>query len=680
MSESPIQIYPIGTRIGQYEINSTPMTGTMGLVYFCTDHANADRLVALKTFKPRFLPDRAARERFLIEGTAWIEMGSHPHIVRCYDVKYDDPSAFLILELINKERERTDASLLAWIGQPMPVTQAVVFALQIARGLQHATKKFPTFVHRDLKPENVLVGADKLAGTNFNRLRVTDFGLIELIANGSRNSPFSNTDTSKLDQVQFKNEIGPWLYMAPEQWLKDDIGVYTDIYALGCVLYEMLTGQRAADGLDPDELKEVHCRGNLNPIPSDLPEALRVFLKTSLAVSAAKRYQTWGKVTSALEDMASELGAGFIPPENDKNSENIAERQSAASSYNAMGMAYALIGKSNKALGCYEKALNIFREIHDLYGEGLTLNNQGNAYKDLGDARCALNFYEQDLAIARRVGDRHWEAWTLSNIGEAYRNLGETHHAISYYEQSVTIMREIGDRHGEGNALCGLGLLFAASGEVHQAIVLFKEYLNIEQLIHNRRGEGIARGNLGNMYKALGEVQRAKEYYQQYLEISLEIGDRVGEGNALGNLGIVNLQLGNTGNAISDLTKSLDFIREVGDRRGEVSVLDNLGTAFAALGKPEEAFRHYQSSFQIAREIGDPIGLCTAMFNVGQLYMQYGQKQNAFRTWANLYLFAKEKNLHQILQRLEKLAPTVGILDGLRGWERLSQDMKNNRF
>src|SRR6266508_5948603 len=107
-----MQTYPPGTRIGQYEIASRPMIGGMGVVYFALDHGNDGRPVALKTFRPEFLPDRAARDRFLREGAAWVELGSHPHIVRCYsvaNVRNFEPMVFLVLELIAKEQNMHDA-------------------------------------------------------------------------------------------------------------------------------------------------------------------------------------------------------------------------------------------------------------------------------------------------------------------------------------------------------------------------------------------------------------------------------------------------------------------------------------------------------------------------------------------------------------------------------------------
>jgi serine/threonine protein kinase len=81
----------------------------------------------------------------------------------------------LVLELIAKEQNMPDASLRSWLitGHPLPSEQALLFALQIARGMQHATERIPGFVHRDLKPENILVGAEKLPGADINRLRVT---------------------------------------------------------------------------------------------------------------------------------------------------------------------------------------------------------------------------------------------------------------------------------------------------------------------------------------------------------------------------------------------------------------------------------------------------------------------------------------------------------------------------
>jgi serine/threonine protein kinase len=165
--------YPPGTRIaGRYEVAGQPLMGGMGIVYLCFDHEE-QRPLALKTFRPEFLSDRDVRARFLEECHAWVRLGQHPHIVRCYEVFQDSPrpEVYLALELVAKEEGRQDASLRAWLtpGRPLPLDQTLLIALQIARGMIHATAAIPGFVHRDLKPENVLVGADRLSNAAINR-------------------------------------------------------------------------------------------------------------------------------------------------------------------------------------------------------------------------------------------------------------------------------------------------------------------------------------------------------------------------------------------------------------------------------------------------------------------------------------------------------------------------------
>ena len=79
-----MSVYPPGARIaGRFEVAGRPLMGGMGIVYLCLDHQE-QRPIALKTFRPELLPDRAARDRFLREGTAWVELGAHPNIVRCF--------------------------------------------------------------------------------------------------------------------------------------------------------------------------------------------------------------------------------------------------------------------------------------------------------------------------------------------------------------------------------------------------------------------------------------------------------------------------------------------------------------------------------------------------------------------------------------------------------------------
>jgi serine/threonine protein kinase len=638
-----MQIYPPGTSIGPYEIASRPMIGGMGVVYICLDHTN-DRPVALKTFKPEFLPDRAARDRFLREGTAWVELGRHPHIVRCYEVQYIDPTAYLALELIAKEQGMEDASLRSWLGQPMPLQQALLFALQIARGLEYANAKIPGFVHRDLKPENVLVGADKLPGTTVNRLRVTDFGLAKIleednVSPGSESpAPSANPRSTQLTQ----GVAGTPLYMAPEQWRGETLGAYTDIYALGCILYEMLTGRFAANGDSIAQLQAAHCTGSLRPLPTDLPRTLRDLLSRALALRPAERYPTWAEMIHALESAYLALGAGPLPEVEAQQAESPEERQQAGWSYNAMGLAYLHMGKAEVAAGYFENTLRLTRETGDRQGEGAALGNLGLAYADMGDACRAISYYEQCLAIDREIGDRRGEGAVLNNTGEAYRNLGDARRAIRYYEQGLVIAREIGDRLGEGNALGNLGIAYLNLGDARRAIGYYEQALVIDHEIGNQRGVGAVLGNMGNAYAVLGDACRAIEYYEQQIEIAREIGDRLEEGNALGNLGSAHMVLGDTHRAIEYIKQYLTIAREIGDQRGEGNALGNLGSAHATLGDAHRAISYYEQQLVIAREIGDRHGEGAALGNLGTAYKNLGDARRAILCYEQRMVIARE--------------------------------------
>jgi tetratricopeptide (TPR) repeat protein len=636
-----MQTYPPGTRIGQYEIASLPMMGGMGVVYFALNHGNDGRPVALKTFRPELLPDRAARDRFLREGTTWVELGYHPHIVRCYSVEYIDPITFLVLELIAKEPNHNDASLRSWLGAPIPVEQALLFALQIARGMKHAVGKIPGFVHRDLKPENVLVGADRLPGTNINRLRVTDFGLVKILAENL--STISIEENSlKLNQIQFTRGAGTPLYMAPEQWIGEQVGVYTDVYALGCILYEMLTGQRAAEGKTISELQAVHCGGKLHTLPTDLQSNVRTILTRSLSLQPTERYQSWSEVTHALEMAYAAQGSGSVSEERIIEAESLDERVRPQESYNEIGLAYVDIGKAELAAGCFEKTLALAREIGDREGEGVALGNLGNTSLSFGDAQRAIGYYEQQIEIMREIGDRRGQGTALGNLGQAYAALGYAHRAIGYYEQSLEIARAISDRLGEGVALTNLGNAYENLGDFRKAIKYHEQRLKIARAIGDRRGEETALVNLGNAYENLGDSRQAIEYHRQSLVIGREIGDRRGEGASLSNLGNSFLNLGDAQQAIVYYEQGLEIDREIGDRRGEGTDLGNLGSVYLNLGDERRAIGYYEQALVIDREIGDRHGEGTDFGNLGNAVSKLGDRQRAIECYEQQIKIVRE--------------------------------------
>lgn len=204
----------VGKRLdGRYEIKEIIGVGGMAVVYKAYDSIE-DRIVAIKILKEEYASNEEFQRRFKNESKA-IAVLSHPNIVKVFDVSFGDLIQYIVMEYIDgitlKEYiERTGN--LSW-------NDAVNFTLQILRGLQHAHDK--GIVHRDVKPQNIMVLADKT-------IKVTDFG----IARFARNESQTITDKA----------IGSVHYISPEQAKGELTDEKADIYSVGVILYEMLTG------------------------------------------------------------------------------------------------------------------------------------------------------------------------------------------------------------------------------------------------------------------------------------------------------------------------------------------------------------------------------------------------------------------------------------------------------
>jgi len=664
-----MDFYPPGSRIAsRYEVASLPKMGGMGIVYICFDHLE-QHPIALKTFRPEYLSDRVMRDRFLRQGTTWLELGKHPHIVRCYGVEHigDGTEVYLVLEFVAKQDGREDASLRSWLvpGNAMRVEQALLFGLQVARGMKYALEKIPGFVHRDLKPENVLVGADKFGDTNINRVRVTDFDLVSVVQDlGGQGVGNKNGTSSNLIRTQLSHGIaGTPHYMAPEQWKGEGICVQTDMYALGCIMYEMLAGQRVVDGMSESDLKQAHLEGKLRSFPRGLPDVVTGLVHRCLEKKPQDRFGDWRQVESVIGSAYRQVSGQAIPAAGTSREEDRDERVAMGQAFNALGLSYSDIGKPAVAKTYFERVLTTGQTEHDLALEVVGLANLGSAYHALGDARKAIVYWEQSLAIARESGYRNMEGSTLGNLGLAYRDLGDPRRAIEYFKQSLEIARETGDRNGEGNALNNLGFAYSDLGDAHRAIEYSEQSLAIFHETGDRNGEGGNLNNLGLAYQNLGDARKAIEYFEQSLTIACEIGDLKGEGQSLGNLGGAYHALGDTRKAIEYYEQSLDIARETGDRNGEGKALNNLGVANSDLGDTRKAIEYHEQSLAIARETGNRNGEGGNLNNLGSAYDDLGDPSRAIEYYEQaLAIFRETGNRNEEGNALNNLGVSYQAL------------------
>jgi serine/threonine-protein kinase len=282
-----------GTRIGAYEITSTIGTGGMGEVYRARD-TRLQREVAVKVLPPAFATDPERLIRFAREAQVLAAL-NHTNIAHIYGVEESAGFSALVMELVEGP---TLADLIARSGA-MPLEDAFDIARQIAEALESAHEQ--RIIHRDLKPANVKVRPDGV-------VKVLDFGLAKAMnAHAMHDAPAATVDNTTLETSPAVTQVGVILgtaaYMAPEQARGKAIDRRADIWAFGCLLYEMLTARRPFAG---DTVTDVlSAIVSAEPDWSALPPAVRPsvagLLRRCLEKDPRKRLRDIGEARLVLE-------------------------------------------------------------------------------------------------------------------------------------------------------------------------------------------------------------------------------------------------------------------------------------------------------------------------------------------------------------------------------------------
>jgi serine/threonine protein kinase/uncharacterized RDD family membrane protein YckC len=271
-------------QLAHYQIQDLLGEGTFASVYRALDQ-KFDRYVALKVLKPVWLSDVQAVERFKREAKTMAQL-RHPHIVDVYDVGQTEGYIYLAQLLVEGETllARLERSPLPW-DEMLSVLQGMAGALDYAHGRD--------VIHRDVKPSNILLGPQ-------GRAYLGDFGLVR----AAEGSMVLSTTSGGM--------IGTPAYMAPEQWEGKKISPATDVYALSCVVVEMLTGQVLFDGNTPAVVMRQHLMEGpklpaewLEDAPEDVPEGVTEVLQRGLAEDPADRISSAGELVVALARLSA---------------------------------------------------------------------------------------------------------------------------------------------------------------------------------------------------------------------------------------------------------------------------------------------------------------------------------------------------------------------------------------
>jgi tetratricopeptide (TPR) repeat protein len=379
--------------------------GFMGIVYIAHDRQRRRRVV-LKTFQNKFLWDEEAIARFSSEAELWVRLGSHPNIVRAYDLRTFLGKPHVVAEYVHGGPLRT------LIGH-LPLKEAIDYAIQICWGMNYAVEH-AAILHRDIKPDNIMVTLDGQA-------KVTDFGLARVLPNWQwadhlrdRRSPVARLRSPTTDMLG-----GTLPYMAPEAIEESmHVGVWTDIYAFGVMLYELFTGKLPFDSMRDESLIRMH----LNVAPRDpreikpqLHKGTAHIVLRCLAKRPAERYQSFREVEEDIQllrkHLFSERYTIVWPADGDTERDRWTER----------GLAHMDVGEYSEALTCFRQAA----ALDDSHAE---------CWLNLARARLKLWQYNEAL---RAIEEGLKRAADRNDFGQLHGVRGETYIAMMMADKAM---------------------------------------------------------------------------------------------------------------------------------------------------------------------------------------------------------------------------------------------------
>jgi len=523
------EFYKVGEKIGdRYEVSAIHH-GELGVVYGCFDH-ETKLPRALKTVRARHARDKQVLSLFESEATVWISLEKHPYIVRAYLVERFNNLPYVITEYV-RGPEGMEGDLRGWLGHSrLTLPVAVAMALQIAQGMQHAVRKVPNLVHRDLKPGNILVNGNAKA-------MVIDFGLVHAV----------------------QSDAGTPAYMSPEQWRGGALDARSDIYAYGCILFEMLTAHRLFPALTERDWETAHLEISpvaLTSMVRNLPDEIDRFVRRCLAKDPAERPQNWDEAVAFFAEWFHRLTGKAVILDFSSLALDVTEWIDASYSL-------AKLERYEEALSACDRALALDQNYVNAWcNKGIALLKLKRYAEAIQSCDRALVIDPNDVAVWDSKGIALWNLKRYAEVIQAYDRALEIdqNYAFAWYMK--------------GLALYYLKLYAESIHAYDQALAVDQNYVDAWFF------KGAALYDLKRYAESIQACDRVLAIDQNYVA-------------ACYNKGIALYALDRYTEAIQAYDQALAIDQNY------VAAWHNKGNAMYALGRDEEAIQAYDRALAI---------------------------------------------------------------------------------
>jgi serine/threonine-protein kinase len=457
----------IGRKLAHYEITSRLGAGGMGEVFQAED-TKLGRSVAIKVLPDEFTQNADRLDRFEREARALAAL-NHPHIAAIYGIEEYERRRFLVLELVEGE---TLAERLK--RGPIPAAETVPLALQIAEALEAAHEK--GIVHRDLKPANIKINPE-------GNVKVLDFGLAKAFDADPAAVDRSNSPTLSMQATAQGIILGTAAYMAPEQARGLPVDRRADVWAFGCVLYEMLTGRQAFGGeMVTDILASVLVREpDYSALEANIYPGLKELLLRCLEKNPKKRWQAIGDVRYELEHIATHPVAAI----DSARPAQFARRPlwlTVAAIAGVMAIAF-VAGIATRMLDTSEPPP--VTRFYQLLPEGQQFSNLNRSQMAVSPDGSHIAYMANSQVYIRATNE--FEARPVpgtEDINPANPFFSPDGQWIAYWTSSGQLLKKISIRGGAAVILCRISNIFGASWSA-DGTILFGQPTGIMRVSEN---------------------------------------------------------------------------------------------------------------------------------------------------------------------------------------------------